>query len=113
MSQPVLVVGHNGGWNLEGSYARAFEKLGWQVHFWEPHQALLRVARGSKLGRLFGSYVNVEAWVRKANLELLQLAERLRPNLVVVIGTEGVRAGTLGQMRAQLPGAPIYCLFPD
>src|SRR2546423_589746 len=113
MPQTVIIVGHNGGWNLEGSYARAFEKLGWQGHFLESYKALQRGARGSKLGRIFSSFVNVEAWARKANLELLHLAEQVRPNLLLVIGTEGVRAGTLGQLRAQLPNSLVYCLFPD
>jgi spore maturation protein CgeB len=113
MPQSALIVGHNAGWNLEGSYARAFEKLGWDVHFWEPNKALDRIARGSRFGRLFSAFVNVEPWLRKANLELLQVAERVRPALILVIFTEGVRAGTLGQLRAQLPKTLIYCLFPD
>ena len=113
MTQSVLIIGHNTGWNLEASYARAFEKLGWKVDFWEPLTALHRVARGSKLGKLFSSYVNVEAWSRKANLELLQMIDVVRPSIVLVIATEGVRAGTLGQLRAQRANAAIYCLFPD
>jgi spore maturation protein CgeB len=113
MSKSVLIVGHDGGWNLEGSYSRALTNLGWQVQFWQPDKALQRVARGSKVGRLFSTLVNVEPWLRKANLELLQLAENLRPSLVLVIGTEGVRAGTLGQLRAQSHRPILYCLFPD
>ena len=113
MTGSILIVGQNLGWNLEASYARAFQRLDWQVHFWDPGTALRRVARGFRVGRLFSAFVNVEAWLRKANLELLHVTSELRPELVLVIGTEGVRAGTLGQLRAQLPTALIYCLFPD
>ena len=113
MARSLLIVGNNEDWNLEGSYARAFRRLGWEVRFWEPAKALHRVARGYGLGRLFSKFVNVEPWLRKANLELLKLSEKLRPGLILVIGTEGVRAGTLAQMRVQLPKTPIYCLYPD
>lgn len=112
-SQTVLIVGSDGEWSLESSYARAFRKLGWSVRFWDPRQALRRVARGLSIGRLFSTFVNVEPWLRKANLELLKQASESRPDLLLVITTEGVRAGTLGQLRAQCPGTVIYCLFPD
>jgi spore maturation protein CgeB len=62
---------------------------------------------------LFSTFVNVEPWLRKANLQLLDAATSVRPDIVLVIATEGVRAGTLGQLRAQCPGALLYCLFPD
>jgi spore maturation protein CgeB len=111
--QTVLIVGNNNGWNLESSYSRAFEKLGWRVALWDPSQAVQKVSRGLKLGKVFSAFVNVEAWSRKANLELLQLTEQLRPDIILVIATEGVRAGTLGQLRAQRPQTVLYCLFPD
>jgi glycosyltransferase involved in cell wall biosynthesis len=113
MTNSILIVGQNQGWNLEGSYGRAFEKLGWQIHFWDPGKALSRVARGSRVGRLVSNFINVEPWVRKANLDFLTIAQRVRPTLVLVIGTEGIRAGTLGQLRAQMPSTVLYCLFPD
>lgn len=113
MTRSLLIIGNNGAANLESSYARAFQHLGWGVSLWEPAKALHRVARGYGLGRLFSKFVNVEPWLRKANLELLKLSEKLRPGLILVIGTEGVRAGTLAQMRVQLPGTPSYCLYPD
>lgn len=113
MTGSILIVGQNLGWNLEASYARALQKLGWTVQFWDPHKALHRVARGFYLGKLFSTFVNVEPWLRKANLAFLQFARELKPALILVIGTEGLRAGTLGQLRAQLPLTRVYCLFPD
>lgn len=113
MPETVLIIGRNAGWNLESSYARAFERLGCVVRFWDPQQSLHRVARGFRIGQLFSTYVQVEPWLRKANLDLLRLTVELKPKFVLVIGTEGVRAGTLGQLRTQLPTTIIYCLFPD
>jgi len=113
MSNSILVVGSTDSSRLESSFARAFQKLGCRIQFWEPEKALARVARGHRLGRLFSRFVNVEPWLRKANLAFLQFAQEVKPNLVLVIGTEGLRAGTLGQLRVQLPRTNIYCLFPD
>jgi spore maturation protein CgeB len=109
----LLIAGLNNGWNLESSYGRAFQTLGWTVAWWDPASALKRVARGKFVGALFSKFVNVEAWLRKSNLELLQLSAKLRPDLVLVIATDGVRAGTLGQLRAQSTNTLTYCLFPD
>src|ERR1700692_1110692 len=112
MPQSILIAGSTNPSRLESSFARAFQKLGCTIEFWEPERALARVARGHTAGRFFARLVNVEPWLRKANLAFLQLAQEIRPSLVLVIGTEGLRAGTLGQLRAQLPETTIYCLFP-
>lgn len=113
MSKALLIVGFNHDEALESSYARAFQKLGCTVNFWTPIDALHRISRGQRLGRLFSTFVHVEPWWRKANLELLLLADNLKPDVLLVIGTEGVRAGTLAQIKVRLPNCLIYCLYPD
>jgi len=109
----ILIVGADQAANIESSYSRAFSRLGWTVHRWNPHRALQRAVRGGPLGRLFSAYVNVEPWLRKANVRLIEFTGTLRPDLILVIGTEGLRAGTLAQLKVLLPRAFIYCLFPD
>jgi len=113
MPHSVLIIGANRVEALESSYARAFTQLGWDVHCWQPMDALYRVARGYQFGRLFSTFVHVEPWARKANLELLKEVDELRPSLILVIGTSGVRAGTLAQINVRVPGAIIYCIYPD
>ena len=113
MCGTVIIAGTERVEALEGSYARAFSDLGWRVEFWDPTRSLHRVVRGGALGRLFGTFVHVEPWWRKANLELLQIANRVRPELVLVIGTTGVRPGTLAQLRVRHPGCAICCIYPD
>lgn len=109
----VLIVGSDSPSSLESSYARALRGLGCAVHFWEPMAALYGVARGRRFGRLFSTFVQVEPWLRKSNLELLQLADDMRPDLVLVIGTGAVQGGTLAQLRVRHPRCLVYCLFPD
>ncbi|HEX2781722.1 MAG TPA: glycosyltransferase, partial [Gemmatimonadaceae bacterium] len=57
--------------------------------------------------------VRVDAWERKSNLELLRLVDEVRPQLLLVIDTTGVRPGTLGQIRARCPDTALHCVFPD
>ena len=113
MAQKVLIVGSNAVEALESSYARAFRRLGWKIHFWEPMAALHTVARGSRFGQLFSTFVNVEPWLRKANIELLSLIDNLRPDLTIVIDTRVVRGGTLAQIKVRVPGVLIFCVYPD
>jgi spore maturation protein CgeB len=113
MAGRLIIVGTQRMEALESSYARAFTRLGWEVHTWDPMEALHRSVRGHRVGQLLAMFVHIEPWLRKANLELLQLASRVTPDLVLVIGTAGVRSGTLAQLRVWLPRARIYCLYPD
>jgi len=98
---------------LENSYARAFSELGCRVTRWDPALALMQNSRYGRLGSLFSRFVSVEPWIRKANLQLLQTADSLQPDLILVIATSGVRAGTLAQVRVRCPRSAIYCLYPD
>lgn len=109
----VLIVGSKNVGSLESSYARALDSLGCKVSFWDPMAALYRVARGGRLGRIFSTFVHVEAWERKANLELLRMADETKPDLILVIATSGTRAGTLAQIKVRLPDCLLYCIYPD
>ncbi len=113
MPDRVLIVGALAAESLETSYARAFDHLGWAVDRWDPVSNVGSRARGLLAGRIFARFVRVEPWVRKANADLLRLVAASGPSLILVIGTEGVRPGSLGQIRARHPRVPVYCLYPD
>jgi hypothetical protein len=108
-----LVVGAARPQSLETSYARALATLGWTIERWDPRAALRRAVRGGRLGATLATFVHVEPWVRKANVELLQAVDRLRPRLLLVVATSGVRAGTLAQCRIVSPATRIYMIYPD
>lgn len=109
----VVIVGPVNSEALESSYARAFVAVGWVVHRWTPAIALATAVRGGRFGRTLARFVRVEAWERRANLDLLQLVVSVRPTLLLVIDTGGVRAGTLGQIRARSPETATFCVYPD
>jgi Glycosyl transferases group 1/DUF based on E. rectale Gene description (DUF3880) len=109
----ILIVGRTADGSLEQSYARAFRRLGCSVQLWNPEAALLRVSRGLAVGGLFATFVHVEPWVRKANLDLIRHALAAHPDLILLVGTSGVRGGTLAQLRVLLPKCVLYCIYPD
>lgn len=98
--QRLLIIGSSYHYCLESSYARAFEKLGWQVHFWNQSKNFI------------SRFISVESLRRRSNLGLLQRAARLRPDLILVIATEGLRPGSLAQLRVDSP-TPCFCIYPD
>jgi Glycosyl transferases group 1 len=113
ITKTILVVGNDGPQSLETSYARAMRDLGCSVHFWDPQTALSRATRGRALGRSVSRFIHIEAWHRRANLDLLHTALVLQPDLILVIATGGVRSGTLAQLRVLLPVCLLFCIYPD
>lgn len=109
----VLVTGSRRPQALETSYARAFGELGWTVGTWDAAAAGEASSRGGRAGRLFARFVQVEPWRRKANVELLQRVDALRPDLLLVIATDGLRGGTLAQAKVLNPAMRIIAAYPD
>jgi spore maturation protein CgeB len=108
----MLVGDENPNW-LAASYSRALRSGGIDVSFWDPVRALESVARGGKIGRTASRFLHVEAWVRKANSDLLREAKVRQPSLILVTATHGLRAGSLAQVRVLCPNTIIYCVYPD
>src|SRR5262245_53800653 len=108
----VLLAGKFDGSNLESSYRRAFEGLGCQVSIFDFEKAVTRHCRFGRIGWLLNTYLTVEAWIRKANRDLVLQAVEFRSDLVVVIGQQPVRAGALTQIKA---GSDVSLVFvwPD
>ena len=109
----VLVIGAGRPESLESSYVRAFRSAGWATERWDPARALETHVRGGRAGAMAARFIHVEPWARKANVELLQAIDRMHPDLVLVIATSGVRAGTLAQAKVVSPRTRIYMLYPD
>jgi spore maturation protein CgeB len=108
----VLLAGKFDGWNLESSYRRAFEGLGCQVAIFDFEKAVDRHCRLGKFGRFFNRFVPVEAWVRKANRELVLQAYEFSPELVAVFGSSPICAGALAQLKASMDVSLVY-VWPD
>lgn len=110
----ILIVGYTKKREaLESSYAHSFQQLGYEVIRWDPLEVIDKLARLSRFGQILARFIHVEPWVRKANQELLLLVDKTLPQLIIIIGTSGIRAGTLAQLKVRHPQCTIYCVYPD
>lgn len=112
VSPAVLVIGGFGPGALEASYESAFASVGCATRRFDILARLDAHCRLGPAGRILNRFLPVEAWIRKANRDLVATALGAPPSLLVVVGSCPVRPGTLGQLRASL-GAPTVLLWVD
>ncbi|BCM88567.1 hypothetical protein IAD21_00400 [Abditibacteriota bacterium] len=111
----VLLVGDFVSWSvaMEISYRKAFEAIGCEVLCFDINANINKHCRLGRVGRTLNRFLPVEPWIRKANVELLQMADTFAPDLLVVIATSGVLAGILAQIKVRVPTVSLVCIYPD
>lgn len=112
LTNRMMLVGHFGIGALARSYKVAFEELGYEVSCFDINSSVGKYCRLGALGRKFNAYVPVEAWVRKANREMVVKARQLIPRVVAVVGSCPVSAGALAQIKASLEVTLVH-IWPD
>ena len=98
---------------LLGSYARAFDSLGCTISYWDPHKSLKAHVRLGRAGEVLTTLVPIDAWLHKANRELVIAAASADADIVCVSGNAPIRAGALAQLRIMLPKVRLVLLWPD
>ena len=112
MSTRILIVGNALPGNLETSYERAFRQLGCEAEVFSLARALDAHTRLGRAGRVFNRFVPVEAWVRKANRDLVMKVIERQPSVVLIIGQQPVRLGALAQLQTGT-SARVGLVWPD
>jgi spore maturation protein CgeB len=110
--QKVILVGRFAQGALECSYASGFEDLGCEVCRFDIFATERRYCRLGAAGRLFDKFVPVEAWIRKANREMILKAAEFKAEVLVAFGQNRIQAGSLAQIRATSPVKMVY-IWPD
>jgi spore maturation protein CgeB len=64
------------------------------------------------VGRLFNRFVPLEAWIRKANRDLVIRAQEFGPEYLLTFGQYSILAGALAQIRASVKARLIH-IWPD
>jgi hypothetical protein len=106
----VLVIGEFGPGALARSYARAFEALGWRV---SRYDMVAGYTRGGVLAgaRVLRRVLRPALWALMAR-EVVALAGRQRPDLVLSTKAPFLGPGALGALR-QASAAPVTMIYPD
>ncbi len=108
----VLLVGSFSPGALECSYQNAFQALGWEVRTFDIVASIDHSCRFGKIGRVLNEFVPVEPWIRKANREMIVMAQEFQPVILIVFGQSKVRTGALAQLRS-LAGVSIVFVWQD
>jgi hypothetical protein len=107
-----MLIGHFELGALAQSYKVAFEELSNDVFAFDIGSFVQKNCRFGRFGHKFNAYLPVEAWVRKANREMVVSARQYAPRMVVLVGNCPVRAGALAQVKASL-GVTLVHIWPD
>ena len=83
-SNNIVIIGRATVDALEGSYARAFRRLGFSVTVFDNPRSLRRSVRLGKVGEVINTFWPCQPWIAKANRELLTTVFEQRPDIVIV-----------------------------
>jgi spore maturation protein CgeB len=114
----ILIYGNIWNGSIEQSYARAFKTIGWEVECFDPckDQALVhsssnlslwqRIKRKADRGFLKTMRVN------SSNAEFVQLAESIKPQLILVVKGTELKAEYLSQLKKST-SCSVFVYHPD
>lgn len=110
MSHKVLVIGPLEEGALAQSYAQAFERLGLEVARFDSERALRQASRFTG-NRVLRRALRSVLWNR-VNREALQVAQRVRPDLIFAVKCSFFHPETIRQIRKST-GVPFVNHYPD
>ncbi|MBN4059053.1 glycosyltransferase [Endomicrobium sp. AH-315-J14] len=99
-------------WQTQCSYARAFVALGCEVEEFSLQEAVDKYCRLGVVGRLINAYNPIDAWVRKANRDLVVAVQDFQADVLIIVGQTPLTAGALAQLRATTRPRSVL-LWPD
>jgi spore maturation protein CgeB len=102
MTRKILLAGETGNHCLEMSYYEAFLSLGHEVRLFDTRKAVQRYARLGSLGFQAHRFLPVDAWIRKANKDLVNTAREFKPDLILVFTGAEILPGTFAYLKTVL-----------
>lgn len=108
----VLLVGNFNLGSLESSYFNAISSKGYNVEKFDIVVAEEKYCRFKPLGSILNKYLPVDAWQRKANRELILIAKRLNPDLIIYFGQNRFLVNAIAQIKAMTNSKHVL-IWPD
>lgn len=102
MSRKILLAGETGNHCLEMSYYEAFRSLGHETQLFDTKRAVQRYARPGSLGFRVHRFLPVDAWIKKANKDLVNTARAFKPDLILVFTGAEILPGTFAYLKTIL-----------
>jgi len=108
----ILIAGALSNFCLEASYKSGFEQNGHEVKTFDIKKAIGRNVRFGKFGSVINTFLPVEAWIHKANRELVILAKEFQPDVMVCAANNEVLPGSIAFLKSILP-VKVILIWPD
>ena len=108
----ILILGASGKGALELSYINAAKELGIEIEIFDPAKEEKKYIKGGSIGKKF-SFLPVEQWIRKMNREIVLLAKKFNPDLILLFTNTRVLPGTLACIRTMNHRIKIAWIWPD
>lgn len=104
----ILIAGESGNNCLETSYQHAFRQLGHEAEIFDTQQAVLKHARFGAIGKKLHRFFAVEAWLRKANKDLVNFAVSYQPDVLVAFTNAEILPGTIAYLKSRMPLKTVW-----
>ena len=101
-SKKILIAGETGNHCLEMSYYEAFRSLGHDVRLFDTRKAVIKYAKPGKLGFQVHRFLPVDAWIKKANKDLINEARSFEPHLILAFTGAEILPGTFAYLKTIL-----------
>jgi spore maturation protein CgeB len=108
MPLKILIAGESGNHCLEMAYFDAFRSLGHHVELFDTKEAVIRHARGGKIGYEVHRFIPIDAWIKKANKDLANFTRSFQPDILMVFTGAEILPGTLAYIKSILPTRIIW-----
>jgi len=99
----IIIAGESGNHCLETSFYEAFRELGHEVVLFDTKKAVQKYARPGKWGYKFHTFVPVDAWVKKANKDFVNVVKGIQPDLLVAFTGAEILPGTFAYIKTLFP----------
>ncbi|MCW5921746.1 MAG: glycosyltransferase [Saprospiraceae bacterium] len=97
---------------LEASYRRAFQRLGFEVHWFDTVATQQKYVRLGKVGQYINSFIGINAWIKKMQREFVVQVKSIDPDLVIVFCNAPIHVNALAFLKSIIKGK-IILLWPD
>lgn len=108
----VLLVGNFTKGSLELSYYNAFNEKGYNVECFNIIEAENKYTRFKPFGSVINKFIPIDAWLKKANRDLILTASKSKPELIIYFGQNRFLANAIAQIKTMITAKHVL-VWPD
>jgi len=108
----ILLTGQFDHFCLETSYFRALKEAGHKLEIFETKKNITKYIHFGKWGKLFHTFVPVQAWSKKSNRDFVIQAKKFQPDIIFVFANGEILPSSLAFLKSIIP-VKVVLVWPD